>query len=132
MANSQNLRPLNTRTQRERKEIAKKGAAASNKAQAEKRALRSAANLLLSMPADKNIKSRYPDFKLSSKDYTLAAAMVIAQVEKALQGNTRAFNAIRDIIGENPTNCIDVESPDNDKIINLNIMAATLQDLEAE
>ena len=53
MANEQNLKPLNTRTQRERKEIARKGAAMSNKVQANKKALREAANILLTMSVNK-------------------------------------------------------------------------------
>ena len=37
MANEKNLRPLNTRSQRERKEISKMGAKASNQVQANKK-----------------------------------------------------------------------------------------------
>ena len=39
MANEQNLKPLNKRSQRERKEIARMGAIASNEAQANKKVL---------------------------------------------------------------------------------------------
>lgn len=45
MANEQNLKPLNKRPQRERKEIARMGAKASNKVQYSKRVLREAANI---------------------------------------------------------------------------------------
>ena len=53
MANTQNLKPLNQRTQRERKEIARLGAMASNETQAHKKALREAARVLLTLPVDK-------------------------------------------------------------------------------
>ena len=57
MANEKNLSPLNTRSQRERKEIAKMGAKASNRMQKNKKLLREAAEVLLATPADKGTKA---------------------------------------------------------------------------
>lgn len=83
MANTQNLRPLNTRTQKERKEIARMGAIASNKKQAERKTLREELLLLL-QEADnqKNIS--------------------VAMLKQAMNGSVKAFEVIRDTIGEKP------------------------------
>ncbi|TCL44461.1 hypothetical protein [Harryflintia acetispora] len=122
MANEQNLKPLNKRTQRERKEIAQKGAVASNQAKAHKKVLREAATILLTMPADKEIMAGLRAYKLSEVGCTVAMALVAAQMKSALQGNTAAFNAIRDIVGERPR---DNEPAEQDCNIVFNIMPAS-------
>ena len=98
MANEQNLKPLNKRPQRERKEIARMGAIASNEVQANKKALRETANILLAMPVDKETKAELKQYRVSNDNCTY----VIAQLKNALQGDIKAFTAIRDIIGEKP------------------------------
>lgn len=131
MANNQNLKPLNKRPQRERKEIARLGAAASNKAQANKRALRESAKLLLSLPVDEKTKLELKRYNLFEKDYNYAMALVSAQVKNALQGDTKAFNAIRDIVGESPQETKQEEIGNDDKIINIKITPATVDDIES-
>ncbi len=83
MANEKNLIPLNRRTQRERKEIATKGAKATNKKKAERKTLREELLLLL---AKGNTQNR----------------LSLALIEKALTGDTKAYEVIRDTIGEKP------------------------------
>lgn len=130
MANEQNLKPLNTRTPRERKEIAQKGAAASNKVQANKNMLREAAKLLLDMPVtDKQLKDTLKDYKIPAKEQSYAMAMVIGQVKAAISGNTTAFNAIRDIIGEKP---VEEKEELSDKQIVFNILPASEAKAEKE
>ena len=89
MANEQNLKPLNTRTQRERKEIARKGAEATNKIIAERKTLSEELRLLLGQLTDKNI--------------TVQESITVALVGQAKRGNTKAFEIIRDTIGEKPS-----------------------------
>lgn len=101
MANESNLKPLNKRTQRERKEIARMGAEASNKIQAHKKTLKEAANILLSMPVSKEIKAELKKYKIANDSCTYAMAVVVAQLKKSLNGDTRAFMAIRDTLDEN-------------------------------
>ena len=79
MANEKNLRPLNTRSQRERKEIAKMGAKASNRVQRNKKLLREAVEVLLATSADKNTKVMLRSYKIAANDCTYAMAVVVAQ-----------------------------------------------------
>ena len=81
MANEQNLIPLNKRTQRERKEIARKEAEATNKIKAERKTLKE--ELLLALSIGDTQK------KIST-----------AIIKQAQNGNTKAFEIIRDTIGE--------------------------------
>ncbi len=78
-----NLRPLNTRNQKERKEIAKMGAEASNKKQKEKKLLKD--SLLLLLETDRGQEM-----------------MCTALLERAKTGDTKAFEVIRDTIGQKP------------------------------
>jgi len=93
MANEKNLRPLNTRPQRERKEIAKMGAKASNRVQKNKKLLREAAEVLLATSADKGVKAMLKSYKIAANDCTYAMAVVVAQLKKAIAGDTKAFIA---------------------------------------
>ena len=89
MANEQNLIPMNKRTPRERIEIARKGAKATNKKKAERKTLREELLLLLATGNKQN-------------------KMSIAMIEKAIKGDTKAFEVIRDTIGEKPKDQIEV------------------------
>ena len=94
MANEKNLIPLNKRTQRERKEIASKGAKATNKLKAERKSLKEELLILLSTGNTQN--------KIST-----------ALIEQAQKGNTKAYEIIRDTIGEKPKENIDVSGQIN-------------------
>lgn len=131
MANEKNLKPLNKRPQRERKEIARMGAIASNVAQANKRALRESANILLAMPVDKDTKAELKRYRLNNEDCNYAMALVVAQLKNALQGDTRAFTAIRDIIGEKPTGR-EQEEIERDNQIIINVIPASEADIDHE
>lgn len=89
MANEQNLINLKNRTQRERKEIAKKGAEATNKLKAQRKTLREELLLLLEQGDTQS--------KLS-----------LSIIQKAMTGDTKAFEVIRDTIGEKPKENISV------------------------
>lgn len=131
MANEQNLKPLNKRPQRERKEIARMGAKASNEVQANKKTLREAANILLAMPVDKEIKAELKRYRVSNDNCTYAMALVIAQLKNALQGDTKAFTAIRDIIGEKPKDN-EQEEIERDNQIIINVIPASKADIDSE
>lgn len=90
MANEKNLVNLKDRSQRERREIARKGAEASNKKQKERKTLREELLLLL--------ESKNTQKKIS-----------VAIINEALEGNIKAFEVIRDTIGEKPTDKIEAE-----------------------
>lgn len=124
MANEKNLRPLNTRSQRERKEIAKMGAKASNRVQKNKKLLREAAEVLLATSADNNTKVMLRSYKIAANDCTYAMAVVVAQLKKAISGDTKAFIAIRDVLGEN-SQFTEQEDYNKDRSIVINVVPAS-------
>lgn len=81
MANEQNLIPLSERTPEERKEIARKGAEATNKLLRERKTLAEELLLILSQ---------------GDTQQRISTALV----EKCLKGDIRAFETLRDTIGE--------------------------------
>lgn len=89
MANEQNLKPCEHKFTREE---AKKGAQKSAEARRKKRDLRQAIEILL----DTDIKGKNGEIKSG------AEAIAIAQFQKALKGDTRAFEVIRDTAGQKP------------------------------
>ena len=96
MANEENLKPLNTRTKKEQREIARKGGKASGKARAARKTLKEELLLLLSQGDTQE--------KIS-----------LSLIQEALSGNTKAFEVIRDTIGEKPKDDIDVTVKDSKK-----------------
>lgn len=81
---SDNLINLADRPKEERKEIARKGGKASGEARRRRRTLREELDVLL-----------------SSDDYQEKVCTAI--IDKAIKGDPRAFIAIRDSLGERPT-----------------------------
>lgn len=89
---TKNLKPQNTRTKEKQREVARKGGIASGKAKREKKTLRQCLELLLEQ-------------QITSKDGTKvtgAEAISIAQFKKALKGDTKAFEVVRDTSGNKP------------------------------
>lgn len=89
MANEQNLKPLTTKKARE---IGSKGGKASVEARRKKKDLRNAIEILL----ETDIKGKNGEIKSG------AEAIAIAQFQKALKGDTRAFEVLRDTAGQKP------------------------------
>ena len=88
--NTDNLIPFNELTEDKQREIAKKGGKASAKARQERKALKDELLLLLSKGDTQQ--------KVS-----------LALIQQALEGNTKAFEVIRDTIGEKPVDKLEVE-----------------------
>lgn len=97
MANEQNLINLKDRPQRERKEIARMGAIASNKVQAERKSLKEELLLLL-----------------SSDD--MQKKISLALLQKAQTGDTKAFEVIRDTIGEKQKEVVEISKTTDETI----------------
>lgn len=104
MANEQNLRPQNTRTKSEQREIARKGGKAAAAKRAERKTFREGLLLLLNEP----MKDK--EGKLTDK--TPQDAIIAALVKRAANGDTRAFEMIRDTIGEKPVQDVKVSTGD--------------------
>jgi len=91
----ENLKSLAERTTEEQREIAKKGVDASKAARAKRKALREELLAIL----DLQVKGKANSHRLS-----------LALFNKGLKGDVKAFEAIRDTIGEKPVDNIVVES----------------------
>lgn len=99
MANEQNLRPGEYQLTQEE---AKKGGIASGEARRRKRDIRLALEALL----EKEYKGK------DGKFVSGAEAIAIKQMEKALKGDTKAFEVVRDTVGQKPTEKIVVSEVD--------------------
>lgn len=104
MANEQNLK---TPTSKEARERGKKGGIASGKARREKKALKDTLELLLSMPmkdgAGVDVEAVKSFASLKGENINVQEAMTIAMLQRAMKGDVRAAEWIRDTIGQKPT-----------------------------
>ncbi len=92
--NKENLKPFGLLTEKEQRKISQKGGRISAKRRAERKTLKEELLLLLSTGNTQN--------KIS-----------IALIEQAQRGNTKAYEIIRDTIGEKPKENIDVSGQIN-------------------
>ena len=88
MAGKENLR---TPTTEQAREIGRKGGQASAKARRRKKELKELLELALSQPSE---------IVEGEDNYT---AITVALIQKAIQGDTKAYEVIRDTLGQKPT-----------------------------
>lgn len=110
MTNETNLNPV--RSEDEARKRGRAGGIASGKARREKKLMRETLDMLLSMPM-KNGKFADVDnirsfASLKGKNISVQEAILIAQVQKAMKGDTRAAEYVRDTIGQKPTDSVDM------------------------
>ena len=106
MANEQNLVYGNMRSQSEARENGRNGGIASGEARRRKRDLRLAMEALL----EKDITDS------SGKTVSGAEAIALKQFQKALKGDTRAFEMIRDTAGQKPIDKVQIQEIDQNII----------------
>lgn len=114
---SENLIPQSERTKEEQREIAKKGGIASVKARREKKAMKETLATLLSMPLKDGAAADVEHIKsiaaINGKNITVQEAIMLAQIKKAIKGDTRAAEYIRDTSGNKVKEEIDLSSDMN-------------------
>ncbi len=93
----EDLRPC--RTKEEAKARGRNGGIASGKARQKRKALRELLEMALELPSE-------------VRDMSRAESIVAALVERAEQGDTKAFEILRDTIGEKPVQAVDLASTD--------------------
>ena len=98
--------PASERSPEERQENGRKGGIASGEARRRKRAMRERLEILLEMPIKSGKGADIEAIKnfaaLKGKNITVEDAMMIAQIQKALKGDTTAAAFVRDTSGQNP------------------------------
>lgn len=95
-----NLKPQSKRTKAEQREIASKGGKASGEARRQRRALRECLEAILEKPTtDEELIALLTASKVAN---TYDNAMALALIRKALSGDPKAFEVVRDTIGQKP------------------------------
>lgn len=104
MANIENLKPKNSnQSQEEAKKNGKKGGIASGKARRERKALKEQLEILLKLPLkNEKMKKQIVDIGIDEREIDNQMALTISLYQEALTGNTKAYELIRDTLGEKP------------------------------
>lgn len=103
MANEENLIPFNKRTEKEQREIARKGGIASGETRRRKKSMREAMELIAEQPLTnaglkRGIKNLAQGIDDDDIDMMLAATMGVFQA--AIKGNVSAYEMIGKVIGD--------------------------------
>ena len=98
-----NLIPQSERTKAEQREIARKGGIASGEKRREKKAMKETLETLLQMPLKSGKAVDLDEIKdiaaLKGKNITVQEAIMLAQIQKAMKGDTKAAEYVRDTSG---------------------------------
>ncbi len=109
MANPENLKTLSPNEAREQ---GRKGGIASAAKRKEKKALKATLETLLSMPINEGMEEALEGIqnlaRLKGANIDVQTAVMFAQIKKALKGDTRAAEFIRDTIGQKPGDKLDM------------------------
>lgn len=111
MANEQNLKPFTSEQNREEaKKNGHKGGIASGEARRRERTLRNTLEKLLSLPIqDEQTREFIRALGFNDEELDNKTALNVSMYQEALKGNTKAFELIRDTIGEKPTDRLQIE-----------------------
>ena len=110
MTNEQNLDPV--KSKEEARKRGRAGGIASGKARREKKLMRETLDIILSMPMkngkNADVESIRSFAALKGKNISVQEAILIAQVQKAMKGDTKAAEYVRDTIGQKPDKNIEM------------------------
>lgn len=96
--NDENLRPFNKLSPRERTEISRKGAIASNKKQKERKMMREVVQTLLDTDmSDDLVEKLKKGLPFLENGMDLKTAMVMGQIVSAMGGNSKSFELLTDM-----------------------------------
>lgn len=97
-------------TPEERREAGRKGGIASGEAKRRKKAMRERLEVLLELPLKSGKRADLDNIKnltaLKGANITVEDAVMLAQIQKALKGDTAAAIFVRDTVGEKPGDAI--------------------------
>lgn len=100
MANEQNLRPPTSEEARER---GRKGGKASGKKRQQNKTFKEIISKFLDgQVSDERLKQQMIEFGFADKEVSNKSCAVFALWREAIKGNTKAFELLRDTIGEKP------------------------------
>lgn len=112
MAGEDNLIPMSERSKDEVREIAAKGGRNSGESRRKRKAMRESLEILLGMPLKSGEACEIEDVQsyaeLNGQNITVEQAMIIAQIKKAIKGDTQAMAFLRDTSGQAPNQKVDI------------------------
>jgi len=110
VTNEANLDPVQSKE--EARKRGRAGGIASGKARREKKLMRETLDIILSMPMkngkNADVESIRSFAALKGKNISVQEAILIAQVQKAMKGDTKAAEYVRDTIGQKPGESIEM------------------------
>ena len=110
MANPQNLIPNSQRTPSELRAMTSKGGKRSGEVRRQRKTLKEQLELLLSLPVkDEQTRDYIASLGIDPDTIDNATALTLSMYQEGLKGNTKAFELIRDTIGEKPTDRLQIE-----------------------
>lgn len=114
MACPQNMKPTNTLPKEQHLAMSSKGGIKSGEAKRAKKKMREQLQQLLNLTLNNteqyNIDEALSFLDLNGKNLTVQEAMMLKMIQKALKGDRKAFETIRDTAGEKPTEEINVKA----------------------
>lgn len=118
MANEQNLKPFTSDQSREEAvKNGRKGGIASGEAKRERKAMREQLEMLLSLGVkDAEAKQKLEALGINPDETNNQMALLVAMLGEGLNGNVKAFTAIRDTVGEMPILKQDVNVTESPKL----------------
>ena len=123
MANDNNLIPNSERTPEERVERAREMGIASGKARREKKAMKDTLAALLSMSlkdgAAQDLEEIQSIAALKGKNITVQEAIMLAQIQKAVKGDTKAAKFVRDSSGNKLKEGVEISGTINNPLAGL-------------
>ena len=104
----ENLKPVQSKD--EARERGRKGGLRSGEVRRKKRTLKEQMETLLSLPVkDENTKSFIESLGIDPDTIDNATAITLSIYQEALKGNTKAYELIRDTLGEKPSDKLQIE-----------------------
>ncbi len=112
MANERNLRPLPPQSHEEAVSKGRKGGRASGRKRREMRDMRETFRAMLDMPLRKGGVTQAQTMDgMDGKNMTVGQAIALAQLRRAMAGDTRAAEFIRDTSGQRPSERVELTAP---------------------
>lgn len=104
MAGADNLKGkgFESRSTDEVREIARKGGVNSGASRRRKRTMKSGAKMLMDIPASKAITQKLKLLGIDEEDATYQMGIMVAMLQQALDGNVKAAQFMRELVGEDP------------------------------
>lgn len=117
----EDLIPMSERTKEERKELATKAGKASGVARRRKRTMQEFAEIILGMSMKNGEVHTVDEIQsvadVKGKNLTVDQAILLKQVEKALKGDLRSAEFVRDTAGQKPIEKVQADvTNDNDEL----------------